>query len=281
VLNRLLHLLTFFLVTSIAYADTGVGYYAMLHKDWPCKNSLSILPQNPHISVLWNTFGKDTKCLSQFLSRAGGKTLQIHTVNEVCQRNKRCGDYEFLSNLSVSDYNNKLIKRNEKLLNRLRKYHLEILSFLDRNLTPDTQCIISPGLESNLSYPAARVLIDEATKMFSPRCQISWNPLRGGPIPNTIHELHGENPRLSPPCIANLDGVDIDFKGRPAILPQSIWQDDLKFFIKDYSKCVSPFLWIAEFNGIGRGGFIDPRQRKNFPSLDTFKKVGKYLNKDF
>jgi hypothetical protein len=72
--------------------------------------------------------------------------------------------------------------------------------------------------------------------------------------------MHGRAPAISPPCIANLDGEDMDIV-------------DVKLFVKMYRKCHSIFLWTDSYNLNTSGRFIDPRGRKIVPSAFDLKRT--------
>jgi hypothetical protein len=248
---------------SLAYSEERVGraYYAIQSKRWPCGESLKAFNGVgvPRLSFLWNTFGTDTSCVERFLRRRGPKVLEIHLINEVCQRNNRCGPYEFLSRIGTATYRRQLDRGDSKLYTRIRrlseKVRKVILPFEGKGL----HCIISPGLESNLPNKTARKLIDFVRPLF-PKCDIAWNPLNGGPIEGTFHEMHGRAPAISPPCIANLDGEDMDIV-------------DVGLFLKMYRGCHSIFLWTDSYNLNTSGRFIDPRGRKIVPSAFDLKRT--------
>lgn len=265
---------------SLVPKNAGLAEYAILSPQWPCKEAREAERGLPVLrkAVLWNTFGTDTQCLLKHLEDPRLAALEIHLINEVCQRNGNCGPYEFLYGVSLEDYNHKLIMRDDALLSKLRQYLSPIKDLLDKNLRRTTVCYVNPGLESNVSKEAAEVLIEE-TRILFPGCRIVWNPVGinpdAVPIAGTVFELHGSTPPLVAPCIADLDGVDISFPTRPAFLPSSILSTEIPQYFRRYSQCDITFLWISEFNGLRSSPFIDPRSRPRslFPTLSTFQLV--------
>lgn len=260
-----------FLYPAIALPSPGLSYYAMMHKGWDCESSLLALSKEeaPAISILWGTFGEEGGCLKRFLSDPRPKTLEVHLVNEVCQRNSRCGPYEFLRGMSVSDYEKKLLARDEKLLRRFRDLSGSVADFLHKNTAggPLT-CYISPGLESNISRKAARVLFEIVGAHF-PQCKKVWNPLNSSPYAKPfdghVFEQHGNKPRVSPPCIVNLDGIDVG-------------SVDPERYINKYKQCDLVFLWGFGFNGNKEGGqWQDPRERE-FPKGEYFQSMSQMLH---
>lgn len=257
----------------------GMAQYGLLSPHWPCAAAIAADREVPVLrkAVLWNTFGNDTSCLSQYLADPRLVTVEIHLINEVCQRHGRCGEYEFLAGMTVKEYNAKLIARDPDLIARLREYLNSPARFLEQHRRSHTACFISPGLESNLSKEAALVMMELVQPSF-PSCKLVWNPVGGSPharpIPGTVFEAHGASPSLSPPCIANLDGIDISFAGRPARIAPSIPEAELKGYFGRYASCEASFVWIAEDNGlVSTGTFVDPRLRRSFPSPATLSLV--------
>lgn len=254
----------------------GMSPYGLLSPQWPCAATIAADREIPVLrkAVLWNTFGNDTGCLEQYLADPRLAALEIHLINEVCQRHGRCGKYEFLAGMTVKEYNAKLLAKDPVLVERLRKYLEAPARLLEQHRRPHTACFISPGLESNLSHAAAVTLMELVQPHF-PACKLVWNPVGGSPharpIPGTLFEAHGPYSPLSPPCIANLDGVDVSFPNRPALVSPSIAAHELRGYFNRYATCEATFVWIAEDNGLtGSRTFIDPRQRRNFPSAATF-----------
>lgn len=273
----------FLMACSVLKADPGVAYYAIQHKDWPCDRSLRALSEmkKPAISFLWHSFGDNTKCLEKFIEDNRPKQLEIHLINEVCQRNHRCGPYEFLSQISSSEYERRLSQRDPKLIEAIKSYAKAPSDFVRRN-QGKFECFVSPGLESNLSDRAALIL-NSVIKPLFPGCKIVRNPAginkSRGVAGAEILEVHGPRPGLKPPCIANLDGNDVSFARRPALLSAgSITERGLTDYLDRMSKCDTAYIWTAEMNGIqSHGGFIDPRARKNFPDQNLLDSIRPHL----
>jgi hypothetical protein len=288
-LIRILFLASFIFVIcsqTLIAQNENLGYapYAMMSNSWPCEDQIKS-DQNLSelkLAVLWNTFGKNTECLNKYLKDKRLKSLEVHLINEVCQRNNQCGPYEFLYKMSISEYDQKLKSKDADLLKKLTVYFEEVSKFLKERMDPSVQCYINPGLESNVSTEAATVLLTQAKTAF-PFCKIVWNPNgqnpAASPIVGTVFEVHGVKIALTPPCISDLDGVDISYPTRPAILPQYIPSNSLPKIAKKYSQCDLALLWIAEYNGLTKGPFIDPRKRESnfFPTLKTFMLVSNSL----
>lgn len=279
---RTVFLICCLIIGSKAFANNnaGLGAYGALSPSWPCDAMMEGFKGVPQLrlSVLWYTFGRNFDCLDKWAADPRPKLLQVHLVNEVCHRNKRCGDYELLKKLSLDQYRSKLIARDEALLTRVRNNVLPVADWYARN--PSVNCRLTGGLESNLDRSAYIALVEALKPIFPERCKWVWNPVNNnkferGPICGFMHELHGDESVIKPPCIVNMDGVDADLPARDAIVAPKIAYSELPRFLASSASCEAKFLWIAEFNGIGRGSFVDPRKRTNWPT----KKIMSQLNK--
>jgi len=271
-------LLIFFLIIPLfAFAENNLGlaYYAIQHKDWPCARSLEVFKDlsNPRLSFLWRTFGDDLNCVERFLQLPTTKTLHVHLVNETCQRDSSCGKYEFVHGLSIDQYRETIIGGRANIHARLSDY-LKPLQTLLQRYREGLTCSISPGLESNLSPAAAKIIIARIRPIF-PHCSVVWNPVGNNrfgiaPISGTTLELHGSEPKLSPPCIAGLDGQDIALPMRSALLRNFIDHRRLPQYFERMKQCSANYLWISEFSGIANEQMPDPRARINFPTAEQF-----------
>lgn len=270
----------FLACAAFGQQNGGYAYYGIMHPGWPCEESYRAFDGLPAIrlSVLWETFGEDTRCLQRLIDDERPKVLEIHLINEVCQRNKRCGDYEPLRGISVDEYRAGLRSETSDLAAMVRRRGQDAQAFLARNSDKKITCYISGGLESNLDGRAGAVLISSIQSLF-PGCTFVWNPVGSNQtrLAGTVTELHGASPKLSPPCISNLDGQDISFPGRPGLTTETISSSNVPAYLERYKKCEAAFLWVAEFNGNSRGAFVDPRRRGNWPTRDLFQKLRRFL----
>lgn len=118
---------------------------AIQHPKWPCEQSLEVFNgiKVPRLAIFWNTFGTDNACLKKFLDDPRQKALEIHLINEPCHRNKRCGPYEFLHGMSLSDID-KLTKKDGALLAGLNGYFTQVSNFM-KPYWLKLRCYISPG----------------------------------------------------------------------------------------------------------------------------------------
>ncbi|CAB4141241.1 hypothetical protein UFOVP410_80 [uncultured Caudovirales phage] len=243
-----------------------------------------------HISFLYNTFGNNFRCLKILLNDKRLKTLQVHLINEPGHRNRRLGKYEFLYNIkSPSDYNSLISKNDAKLKTNFNNYVLPLKQFLEQNLRKDTELIISPGLESNLSDANGKILIRWTREVF-PNARVVWNPLRFNQNSlkssrGDLLESHGLFPSLFPPCVYNSDGSDVSYPNRPALGQNEYTEGKSKNWIQSgapvfqlYEQmsnlCENSFFWVAESNAIDyRNGFVDPRLRNNRISTKDYRRI--------
>lgn len=261
--------------------NAGAGFYALTADGWPCAASLETFDgvAVPRLSILAHTFGDNKECLNEFLSDPRPKLLEIHLINSTCQSNNRCGNYEFLKGISVAEFDKRLRQRDKATLTNLRNYASPIAQYLLPRLG-NTDCNISVFLEDPYSNAAMQVAIETVRPIF-PGCHMVRSPRGVNPqkalAGADIIEGHGSRPRVKAPCIVNLDGEDIDWLNKAAILPNAIPETKLAAYLERYKFCKANFLWTAGANGIRKGGFIDPRKRNGFPDRGEFANYGKYL----
>lgn len=269
-----LAVLLHFGIIAKAENKTSFAYYGIMSRDWRCKASLNAAKKSGDIrlSFLYNTFGTSFKCVKDFVASGQLKLIEIHLINETCLRNSRCGRYEYVYDKNVQDYEREWLNPTAKVKKGFYEYSKPVADFIS-SLPDGVQCVVSPGLESNLSTKAGKNLTAEAGRIFT-RCRIAWNPMRGSPISGTVYESHGSTPKLSTPCIANLDGEDINFPDRHSELSNKIQASEIPGYLSQYDHCIAANLWVAEFNGTCQGGpFVDPRQRTCWADKKMFERV--------
>lgn len=262
--------------------NVGLGVFALASPKFKCSKFLNSLDdvEDIHIAWLYNTFGNDFDCLKNLLHDPRLQTLETNLINEPGHRNRRLGKYEFLSGVgSPNDYDRKLKKHDLKLRAKFFKYVAPLQKLLNEHLQPTTQCLINPGLESNVSDTAARTLI-RWTRIAFPNCRVVWNPLKASPgrrkkAEADLIEGHGPNPNVNAPCLTNLDGTDINFPSRKAGAAIAHEKDEsvpknylnsgnaLQQHLEEYAnKCEVAFLWVGEYNCLfPEKPWTDPRKR--------------------
>jgi hypothetical protein len=274
---------------------TNIGYspYAIFQENFECDKFIKSTKEanQIHLSTLWDSFGDKRDCLLNLLSKPRLKSLQIHILNEVCQRNGNCGAADFLRYISVAKYHQLLVTKDKAFLRQLRLHFKSVNQFLKRNLNPWTTCYISPGLESNLDYTAGKIVVDLARKAF-PDCLITWNTMKLGtdsriPTAADLTETHSIYSSLGSPAIFNLDGTDISFVKRPSFRGSSGWYNPPlhegaeldKYMAVNGNKSRFVFLWTFESNcqDTGKTGpRIQPLER-TCKSTNAYELVGQQV----
>lgn len=263
---------------TTAHADNvSFAYYGIQSPKWNCDASLKALKalgKPVGVSLIYNTFGTDFACAKKLVDAGVISIIEVHLINEVCLRNGRCGPYEYLAGKTVRSYEQEWANPTAQTRRKLRDYSKPVVDFLGA-LPASTACVVNGGLESNLTTRAGKNLIAEAQAIF-PRCRVTWNPMRGSPIPGTVFQLHGSKQPLKSPCIANLDGEDINFPDRHSELPNKLQSSDIPKYLASYAQCEAANLWVLEFNGNCQGKnlpFVDPRKRSCWPDKAMFDRV--------
>lgn len=228
--------------------------------------------------MMWNSFGADTTCLKRFLKRPGKKTLEIHLLNEVCQRNQNCAEYERFGNITPADYERGIVDADPIFRAEWLTYAAQAAQLILDNRKGLT-CYISPGLESNLSPSAMEILIGWLKPLF-PTCKFVWNGMQPGQPSNAnIQELHGmDGAGRGGWCIWNNDGIDLDLAIRPGFF--HLGSVPIERFAAAKSGC-QKYYWISEFNGRVPGGTYDqpaPRDRANWPTGAMLAEIKPFLN---
>lgn len=240
-MKRLLATMAF--IASTANAD-GLSYLGMCHPTWDCEETF-IGWQGAPIGWLENTFAKSCPCADRFLQRPEKKVIRAHLINSPCMRNKRCGRYEILYGETAASASRKIVRGDNRIL---KKFNAVLERFRAR-LTKskgEVKCYISSCLECDL-YEGARRRLADIVSAAVPNCILVDNPFRRSCLPGFICEDHGANPRLSAPCIADLDGTDAS-------------EVNLNKWLAKYQHCDIRFVWSRWMNCLS-DRFVDPRKR--------------------
>jgi len=204
--------------------ETGFDFFAIEHKKFPCKVSNFVAKHypKPHLGYLDHTFGTKARCIKKFLQIAKSKphTLKVHISNEVCRRKPgSCQPgIDFLSNLSVDQYNQALEQGNKKILKQIRKKARKLRLDHQSWGNSNTKLLISTGLESQFSSQKAyQAVVNQFIKAGWKHDQIVHNPVimspyQGRTNPNHILEFHKLRSASAPRSSSN-DGFRPDSCG--------------------------------------------------------------------
>ena len=238
-------LVVLLLVANVCYGQ-AVSYLGLCHKTWDCRKTLRTWNGMPNIVTGWleGSFNRACPCGDVILKQSKPKVIRLHLANGPCLRNRRCGRHEVFYGYTVAGAaraidrkDNRIFRRLDKVIERTKK-RLESA----KNLT----CFISPVLESDFNSATRKALLDHVAGHF-PSCRMVDNPLKKPCLPGYVCEKHGEAPKLTSNCIADLDGID----GANA---------DLRAFKRASRGCFMQFYWEPWMNCI-RGKFVDPLDR--------------------
>ena len=253
-----------FLVASSFIAQTHAtpSFLGLCHPEWNCNQTLQTL-SGYRIKTGWleNTFGSRCKCADRLLQDAREKILRVHLVNSPCMRNNRCGRYELLYDETARSASKKIIRGNRRILQKFRRTVLRLKRRIER-AKGNVKLYVSPCLECDLNGRARRSLLSIVAGIM-PSAILVDNPYRQRCIRGVVCEKHGINPKLSAPCIVDLDGVDGGVV-------------DIKSWLQRYSHCELQYYWNYEMNCI-RGSFIDPRKRQCRYGSDYFDNLRRTL----
>lgn len=240
---------------SIAPAYAAPSLLGVCHKDFPCRQVNNLYHGLEQVELGWleNTFGQDCRCVDSLLNDPRPKIIRAHLIQSPCMRNKRCGRYEALWGYTAASGS----RAAQNPRSRLRRRFTRILETFKRRVEgKELTCYVSPCLECDLYEPARRVLANLVSAAV-PSCNVVDNPYRRKCLPGYTCEQHGVNPKLSAPCIVDLDGIDGTLV-------------DMKSWVARYKHCDLSYYWEPWMNCI-RGSFVDPRSRNCKYNAGTFE----------
>lgn len=240
---------------SIAPAYAAPSLLGVCHKDFPCRQVNNLYHGLEQVELGWleNTFGQDCRCVDSLLNDPRPKIIRAHLIQSPCMRNKRCGRYEALWGYTAASGS----RAAQNPRSRLRRRFTRILETFKRRVEgKELTCYVSPCLECDLYEPARRVLANLVSAAV-PSCNVVDNPYRRKCLPGYTCEQHGVNPKLTAPCIVDLDGIDGTLV-------------DMKSWVARYKHCDLSYYWEPWMNCI-RGSFVDPRSRNCKYNAGTFE----------
>lgn len=256
--------------------------YALQHSKFPVKQFINVFRAHTvSVAFLYHTFAdKKSKSLRNprlVLESLNVETLEIHLINTVCVRNRNAGVYEFAYGETIGSLNKKLIKKNAKLMERLKQYVAPIANFINDRVPPKTKVVVSPFLEHNLSFEAFCNAYDAIRGIFP---SVAWinNPVNANKAaqkddPRFFLELHGTTPAPEKTHCINLDGVDIKFKDSEPTMKDFVPIEQLSNWVLRYKPSRWKYAWYRKMNGINPLKWVDPRKRENWPEERELKEI--------
>jgi len=271
---------------SASAGEAGVAFFAMPSPTFPCDRALEVFEEGSPLAlaILWSTFGEDAVCLKKWfeLRKNEPHFLEIHPTNETCRRSTDCEDCEITPHLAVREYNVRLAARDPKILEPLTKRIQAIAEIVKPYVSGGNEIVLSTGLEDNFSAEAYAVVLETVRAAWP--YKVVRNPVLKLRSANHLTadylELHGDTPVFPDgvACIANLDGVDMQFDHRRAILADRVSPDAVVQYLKRYKeRCRVAFLWSAPWQGIHTQRFVRPSQRKFIVDDRDLSEVSKLL----
>lgn len=273
----LLFLTTFLSVNAYSQQyNVGRAPFALLKSDFKCDEFIQSLDGVAyiHLSVLYETFGKNMECLSKVMKDPRFKTIQFHLFNEVCVRNGQCDPHESLYGYTLDSFRKAIAREDVSLIVKLQTVSAEVSTFLNDNLRSDQECYIDPLLETRTSASESKIVAKYLRGIF-PRCAwvVHGHGVNGG---GDVKEGHGSSVSLSPRCIANLDGQDIDFSIRKSFFKSKIAENKVPAYLKKYAYCDRVFLWSAEDNCITGTKYV-PKFSRTCNNNGVFKAMANMI----
>lgn len=218
----------------------GLSAFAAMNEKFPCDRYLAIVNQSerPAMSVLWGTFGFDSRCVEAFTHSNAHRPhlVQVHISNETCRRNRVCGAGELMGHLNVKKYNKALQFPQYDVIKALVERVEEIKTFTKWVGTPNTTWVLDTGLEDNYTTGAYNIVEFVVRRHWDGL--ISRNPLKGKVRGGADYlEKHGNGASFGgQPCVANEDGTKNS-------LSRS------RVFLKKYAGCFATYLWRHSHQG--------------------------------
>lgn len=235
-------------IVTTAHAESGPSFLGLCSPTWSCRETARFYSQQEVIIAGWleNTFGRSCRCADELLQSSKDKVIRVHLVNSPCMRNGRCGRSEALWGYTAASANRAVMREGSRLNRRFNTILARFKQRLER-ARGEVTCYVSPCLECDLNERSRRNLLNRVSVTL-PRCVLVDSPYLRRCIGGTVCERHGSKPKLSQPCIADLDGED----GKVV---------DLETYKRHTIACRLRYYWEPWMNCIRGSKFIDPRRR--------------------
>lgn len=190
--------------------------------------------------------------MANLLSSNRPRYLRVHFLNNTCVRNRNCGTYEPLYGYTLASLEKAIVANDPKIFNHLRA-RVRLYRALQA-VNPNTEILVSPILEHNLSKSAWRVLANAVLQEW-PEVRLVNSGMRG---------VSTERYR----------GALIEEHGMPVIANGNTYSHDgtevTDISIKDWNsgtaKALISFTWTRSYNlRTQNPTWVDPRARTAAP----------------
>lgn len=221
----------------------------------------------PFIAVLADTFGRSSKCLRAFMRASKGKPAywQYYAGNGSGRRFGRLKNYEFLSDLSPGEYNEKLCSG--QLQSQITRQAKRLRQRCSSRAHEHATCLISPELESQFSKCALNKWVKYAERAGWTREQIVHNPVSVSPYKNRGHagiiERHGVLSNDATDAHFGVDGACLSTCGKCGVSGASVSGEHIKRWLSRNSNARNVYLslWCSEHQGLLREIHESPEPR--------------------
>lgn len=248
------------LSVTMARAEAGPSFLGLCSATWNCAETARFYSKQDRLVAGWleGAFGKECPCADKLLATDKKKVIRVHLMNSPCMRNGRCGRYEPLYGYNKASASRAVMVEGS----RLNKRFNAVLERFKRRLggaRGEVACFVSPCLECDLDERSRNSLLSRVSVAL-PECAVVDSPYRQKCIEGIPCERHGAAPKLSKPCIADLDGED----GKVV---------DLAAYKRHTNKCAVKYYWEPWMNCVRGDRFIDPRKRDCFYARSQFESI--------
>lgn len=259
--------------TTALGQEIGVSYLALQGFDSrQCTRALKVFRglKEAHLSILWNTFGKNTECIQRFLEESKDKphSIEIHLANGTCLRPPRyCGRGEPFYGFNIDALSKAIIKNPSPFL---EEYEARIEAIRDLIATHGsvlTKVSVSFGLEDDLTSQAFEVLrenLSETLRAVQFHLVRNPNATSFSTINNSYSlELHDWSASIDSrgACIWSNDGRDVRLHDKYPALTGSVSVSEFEGRARSYlgDGCRVLLWWNSQ--GVSPDGFILPTRR--------------------
>lgn len=262
----------------------GASFLALLHPEFPCRTALQTFRGVPerNLEILWGTFGNSLKCLERWANNEIPKTLIVHFSNESCRRLNRCREGEFLPHLTPIQYDRVLRNPSFSIKRLIARRGKRITEALNSLPGTNLRVLLSLGLESDFSLPAAQSLATILQGVTG--YEIVHNPLDSNRVLfDSVHELHDPRKSCSTGSIFVNDGTDLSFPHRRSIDRNALSISGLRAIWdrNERTGCAFQFAWWARSQGRGTTEFLDPRSRDFRFSREDALVINKLIRRQY